>query len=34
MSVTEGKVLFYGIDNISEKLDIIIKPLNLKKTVF
>ena len=34
MSVTKGKMLFYGIDNISEKLDIIIKPLNLKKQYF
>ena len=34
MSSTQGKVSFYGVDNISEKLDIIIKPLNLKKQYF
>ena len=34
MLVTEGKVLFYGVDNISEKLDVIIKSLNLKKQYF
>lgn len=34
MSVTEGKVLFYGVDNISEKLDVIIESLSLKKQYF
>ena len=34
MSSTQGKVSFYGVDNISEKLDVIIKPLNLKKQYF
>lgn len=34
MPVTQGKVLFYGVDNISEKLDDIINPLNLKKQYF
>lgn len=30
MLVTKGEALFYGVDNISEKLDSIIKTLNLK----
>jgi serine/threonine-protein kinase RsbW len=34
MSVTKGEVLFYGVDNISEKLESIIKTLNLKKQCF
>ena len=34
MSSTQGKVSFYGVDNISEKLDVIIKPLSLKKQYF
>ncbi|OOM80292.1 anti-sigma F factor [Clostridium puniceum] len=34
MSETKGEVLFYGIDNISEKLDGIIQTLNLKKQCF
>ena len=34
MSSTQGKVSFYGVDNIIEKLDVIIKPLNLKKQYF
>jgi serine/threonine-protein kinase RsbW len=34
MSETKGEVLYYGIDNISEKLDGIIQSLNLKKQCF
>ena len=34
MLVTKGELIFYGIDNISEKLDNIIKTLNLKKQHF
>ena len=34
MSGTKGKVLLYGIDNISEKLDVIIQSLNLEKQYF
>ena len=34
MSFAKGEVVFYGIDNISEKLDSIIKPLNLNKQYF
>lgn len=34
MSFAKSKVVFYGIDNISEKLDSIIKTLNLKKHYF
>ena len=34
MSIIEGKVSFYGVDNISEKLDIIIQSLKLKKYYF
>lgn len=34
MSETKGEVLFYGIDNICEKLDGIIQSLNLKKQCF
>ena len=34
MLVTEGKALFYGVDNISEKLDSIIKTLNLEEQHF
>ncbi|AWK53004.1 ATP-binding protein [Clostridium beijerinckii] len=34
MPVTQSKMLFYGVDNISEKLDDIINPLNLKKQYF
>ena len=34
MSCTKGGIVFYGIDNISEKLDGIIKSLNLKKQYF
>lgn len=30
----KGKVLLYGIDNISEKLDLIIQSLNLEKQCF
>jgi len=34
MSRTKGELLFYGIDNISEKLDGIIQSLNLEKQCF
>lgn len=34
MSETKGEVLYYGIDNISEKLDVIIQSLNLTKQYF
>ena len=34
MSGIEGKASFYGVDNINEKLDAIIKPLKLKKQYF
>ena len=34
MSFAKGQVVFYDIDNISERLDIIIKTLNLKKQYF
>ena len=34
MSETKGEVLFYGIDNICERLDGIIQSLNLKKQCF
>ena len=34
MSDTKGEVLYYGIDNISGKLDVIIQSLNLKKQYF
>lgn len=34
MSETYGKVLFYGIDNINEKLDNIIQSINLEKQSF
>ena len=34
MSVAKGEAIFYGIDNISEKLDRIIKPLNFEKQYF
>lgn len=34
MLVTKGKELFYGVDNISEKLDVIVKSLNFKKQNF
>jgi serine/threonine-protein kinase RsbW len=34
MSEANGKVLFYGIDNICEKLDNIIQALNLEKQSF
>lgn len=34
MSETKGEVLYYGIDNISGKLDGIIQSLNLKKQCF
>ena len=34
MSCTKGGSVFYGIDNISEKLDGIIKIIKFKKTVF
>lgn len=34
MSGIKGKVLLYGIDRISEKLDIIIQSLNLEKQCF
>lgn len=34
MSVAKGKMEFYGIDNINEKLDVIIKPLNVEKYYF
>lgn len=34
MSVTKGEVVFYGIDDISKKLDNIIKTLNVDKQCF
>jgi serine/threonine-protein kinase RsbW len=34
MSFAKGEVVFYGVDNISEKLDSILKTLNLKKQYF
>ena len=34
MSETKGELLYYGIDNISGKLDGIIQSLNLKKQCF
>ena len=34
MWTTKGKELFYGVDNISEKLDCIIKTLKLKNQYF
>ena len=34
MSVENGELIFYGIGDISEKLDGIIKLLNFKKTIF
>lgn len=34
MSETYGKVLFYGIDNINEKLDNIIQSINLERQSF
>lgn len=34
MSETDGKVLFYGIDNINEKLNNIIQSLNLEEQSF
>ena len=34
MLVTKGELIFYGIDNINENLDNIIKTLNLKKQYF
>lgn len=34
MSIIHGKVSFYGVDNISERLDVIIKSLNIKKQCF
>lgn len=34
MSVTKGEAVFYGVDNISKKLDSIIKPLNVDKHYF
>lgn len=34
MSGIKGKVLLYGLDNISEKLDAIIQSLNLEKQCF
>lgn len=34
MSGIKGKVLLYGLDNISEKLDTIIQSLNLEKQCF
>ena len=34
MSVTKGEAVFYGVDNISKKLDNIIKPLNVDKHYF
>lgn len=34
MSGIKGKVLLYGVDSISEKLDAIIKSLNLEKQCF
>ncbi len=34
MSTIKGEVAFYGVDNISVKLDNIIKILNLKKQSF
>lgn len=34
MPETYGKVLFYGIDNINEKLDNIIQSINLEKQSF
>lgn len=34
MSVTKGEVVFYGVDDISKKLDNIIKPLNVDKQYF
>jgi len=34
MVVTKGEVVFYGIDDISKKLDNIIKTLNVDKQYF
>ena len=34
MDSTKGRLVFYGIDNIKEDLDNIIKTLNLKKQYF
>lgn len=34
MVVTKGEVVFYGIDDISKKLDNIIKTLNVDKQCF
>ncbi|WP_160686514.1 ATP-binding protein [Clostridium sp. C2-6-12] len=34
MPEIDGKVLFYGIDNINEKLDNIIQSLNIKRQSF
>ena len=34
MLVTKGELIFYGIDNLRENLDDIIKMLNLKKQYF
>lgn len=34
MAVTKGEVVFYGVDDISKKLDNIIKTLNVDKQYF
>lgn len=34
MEVTKGKLVFYGVDDINENLDNIIKALNIKKQYF
>lgn len=34
MSVIKGELLFYGLDNITEKLENILKTLNLKNQYF
>jgi len=34
MLITKGNIVLYGIDDISEKLDRIIKTLNLEKQYF
>jgi len=34
MLVTKGKLVFYGVDNITQNLDKFIKALNIKKQYF